>query len=284
MNASKRLKRRLVLTALVLLITLLVAVAATFAWYIYNTNSHTTNVRMAAGAGASLEISNTYNGSYGSAAVLDAFTGTLNPVSTDKISGGFQKVYGYTNGSENQSNLVANLFGASEATDYYSTTLYLRTSGDDLQVYLADIAYQDSDADNPISTAIRVGIVPHSDDDTEEYIFAINTASNPEAEYNTAKGKAGSVLNSAKSDGSTVEFTPYTSANYCNYNTETGEVTLKKNSVAICSLKGSEDGSEGEAVRVDVYIWLEGCDEDCTMNLCNTTLENLSLSFAGVAQ
>ena len=40
-----------------------------------------------------------------------AFTGRLNPVSTNRISGGFQKVIGFTNGTENQSNLVASLFG-----------------------------------------------------------------------------------------------------------------------------------------------------------------------------
>ena len=42
---------------------------------------------------------------------------------------------------------------------------------------------------------------------------------------------------------------------------------------------GSVSGEEGTVLMV--YIWLEGCDKDCTQNLCSTTLRNLALSFAG---
>lgn len=287
MDESKHLKRRFVTAIAALCIALLAALTATFAWYIYNTNAHTTKVHMAAGASASLQISNEYSGSYGSAAILDAFVGTLNPVSTNSIAGGFQKVYGFTNGSENQSKLVANLFGTGDTNDYYMTTLYLRTNGEKIQVYLADVGYEDSDEKNPISTAVRVGIVPHNSGKnkatTGEYIFAINTADNPQGEYNTATGKDGYVLDSSKTDGTTVKFTPYTNANYCNYDSKTGESSLKADSVSLCSLSGDGKGSYGEAVQVDIYIWLEGCDKDCTNNLCETTLKNLSLSFVGMA-
>ena len=34
-------------------------------------------------------------------------------------------------------------------------------------------------------------------------------------------------------------------------------------------------------VRVDVYVWLEGCDPDCTNNLAATSLQSLALRFAG---
>lgn len=57
-----------------------------------------------------------------------------------------------------------------------------------------------------------------------EYIFAINDAENPEALYNTQKGQVGDVLDSSKTDGATVPFTPLTSAAYCKYNENTGEV------------------------------------------------------------
>jgi hypothetical protein len=287
MNDLTHLKRRFATAIGALAIALVAALAATFAWYIYNTDAHTTNVHMAAGASASLKISNKYNGTYGSAAILDAFVGTLNPVSTNRISGGFQKVYGFTNGKENQSRLVANLFGSGEASDYYQTTLYLKTNGEKLQVYLADIGYEDSDKNNPISTAIRVGIVPDTSGSKEsvegEYIFAINTAKNPQGEYNTATGKEGYVLDSSKTDGTTVKFTPYTSNNYCNYDKNQGTVSLKSDSVPLCTIAGDGSGGYGEAVKLDVYIWLEGCDRDCTNNLCNTTLKSLSLSFAGLS-
>lgn len=281
---EKKLKSRFTSGALALLIALLAVISATYAWYVYNTGRHTTKVRMAAGAGVNLQISNSYDGTYGSAAVLDSFSGSLNPVSTDRISGGFQKVLGFTNGTENQSNLVASLFGKGDYTDYYKTSLFLRTNGDPTDIYIADIGFEDSDPDNPISSAIRAGFAVHTTGNLQpEYIFAISDKKNPQADYNTARGKEGDVLDSTKTDGSTVAFTPYTSDAYCNYDQNTGEVTLKPNSLKLCTISGN-NGSAGEPVQIDLYIWLEGCDEDCTGNLSSQTLKNLSVSFAGVVQ
>lgn len=285
LNTSKKLKRRLITALLALLLALFAAVTATFAWYIYNTRAHTTNVHMAAGASATLQISNSYEGTYSSAAVLEAFVGYLNPVSTNRILGGFQKVLGFTNGSENQPKLVANLFGKSQNSDYYQTSLYIRTNGEKTNVYLSDIGYEDSSSDNPISTAIRVGLVPHkpgkNQPEAEEFIFEINEDKNPQAEYNTATGQEGYVLDSSKDDGTTLSFTPYTGRNFCKYDSETGEVSLQEDSLALFSVEGGDNGAFGEPVQVDIYIWLEGCDEDCTRNLCSMTLRNLALSFAG---
>ena len=92
----RQLRRRFTAAMVALLLTFLAVSSATYAWYIYNTSRHTTNVRMAAGAGVNLQISNSYSGTYGSAAVLDSFAGQLVPVSTNRISGGFQKVLGFT--------------------------------------------------------------------------------------------------------------------------------------------------------------------------------------------
>lgn len=287
-SSRKKLKNRLTTGMFALLIALLAVVSATYAWYVYNTGRHTTKVRMAAGAGVNLQISNSYSGTYGSAAVLDSFSGSLNPVSTNRISGGFQKVLGFTNGTENQSNLVASLFGRGDYTDYYKTSLFLRTNGNPTDIYIADIGFEDSDPKNPISSAIRAGFVVHKTGRSQllaegEYIFAISNKKNPHASYNTAKGKEGDVLDCTKTDGSTVPFTPYTSAAYCNYDQNTGEVNLKNGSLKLCTISGN-DGAAGEPVQIDLYIWLEGCDEDCTGNLGSQTLKNLSVSFAGVVK
>ena len=286
-SSKKNLKNRLTTGTVALLIALLAVVSATYAWYVYNTGRHTTKVRMAAGAGVNLQISNSYSGTYGSAAVLDSFTGRLNPVSTNRISGGFQKVIGFTNGTENQSNLVASLFGRGDYTDYYKTSLFLRTNGNPTDIYIADIGFEDSDSKNPISSAIRAGFVVHrigrSQPADAEYIFAISDKKNPKAEYNTAKGKEGDVLDCTKTDGTTVPFTPYTSDAYCNYNKNTGEVVLKNGSLKLCTISGNS-GSAGEPVQIDIYFWLEGCDVDCTNNLGSQTLKNLSVSFAGVVK
>jgi hypothetical protein len=182
--------------------------------------------------------------------------------------------------------LLAHLFGeADEEEDYFMTSLYLRTNSPSLPIYLADIGYEDDDDDNPISTAIRLGLVVHAPGKSgaarEEFIFEINDEENPEREYNTETGEEGYVLDSDETDGSTVEFEPYTSENFCINDKNTGETRLKRDSQVICTLSGRTDGGYGEPVCVDIYIWLEGCDPDCTGNLSGATLENISLQFAG---
>ena len=285
---TKSLRRRLTISILVVIITLCAVVSATYAWYIYNTSRHTTDVRMAAGAGANLQISNSYSGEYGSAAVLESFKGQLEPVSTNKVTAGFQKATSFIVGQGGPDDLLAAGFDDSEARDYYHTSMYLRTNGNDTDIYLADIGFEDSDEKVPISSAIRVGLVVHEPGQnmpvSSEYIFAISDKKNPEARYNTATGKEGYVLDGVKKDGTTVPFSPYTPDAYCIYDKNTGVVTLKKTSEKLCTITGDGSGKPGTSVQIEVYIWLEGCDEDCTVNLCGETLKKLAVSFAGIVQ
>ena len=285
---AKKLRSRFKISLLAMLIAFIAVVSATYAWYIYNTSRHTTDVRMAAGAGANLQISNSYSGEYGSAAVLESFKGRLEPVSTNKVTAGFQKATSFIVGQGGPADLVAAEFDDSEARDYYHTSMYLRTNGNDTDIYLADIGFEDSDEKVPISSAIRVGLVVHEPGQnmpvSSEYIFAISDKKNPEARYNTVTGKEGYVLDGVKKDGTTVPFSPYTSDAYCIYDKNTGVVTLKKTSEKLCTITGDGSGKPGTPVQIEVYIWLEGCDEDCTVNLCGETLKKLAVSFAGVVQ
>ena len=288
-HSAKQLKNRLTSSMIAIFLLLLASLAATYAWYIYNTNRHTTNVKMAAGTGVNLQISNTYDGDYSSATVLAKFPGQLVPVSTNRISGGFQKVTLFKNGGEGQAPLVTDTFTGGQTSDYYHTKLFLRTTGGTTDIYLSDIGFEDSDEENPISSAIRVGLVVHHPGEDQppdsEYIFEISDKKNPQAQYNTDDGEEGYVLDSSKRDGSTVLPKLYTSDAYCNYNKATGEVTTNPNkSLKICTVSGDSQGKPGESVEVEVYIWLEGCDEDCTANLSGTTLQNLALSFAGIVR
>lgn len=282
---AKQLKRRFTASTTALVIALLAVIAATYAWYIYNTGRHTTNVRMAAGTGINLEISNSYGKGYGSAAVLESFSGRLTPVSTNKIAGGFQRVKEFVKGDDSQPELVAGIFENGKSSDYYHTKMYVRTNGAATDLYLSNIGFRDDNAKAPISSAVRVGLVVHKPGQKQgvlgEYIFAISNKKNPEAQYNTATGRDGYVLDSMKRDGSTVAFTPYTSAAYCNYNKETGAITLKPGSKKLCTIRGNGKKKPGTPVEIELYIWLEGCDPDCTANLCEQNLKNLAVSFAG---
>ena len=198
----------------------------------------------------------------------------------------FQKVTEFASGYQTKTGLAASIFGSGEQNDYYHTSLFLRTTGGTLDIYMSDIGFEDSDEASPISSAIRLGLVVHKAGEHQaldnEYIFAISDKKNPEAEYNTATGQEGYVLDALRKDGTTVPFKPYTSDEYCIYNKETGAVKRKDGSLKICTISGAADGSVGESVEIELYIWLEGCDEDCTSNLCRQTLRNLAVSFAGV--
>lgn len=285
---AKKLRSRFKISLLAMFVAFIAVVSATYAWYIYNTSRHTTDVRMAAGAGANLQISNSYSGEYGSAAVLESFKGQLEPVSTNKVTAGFQKATSFIVGQGGPADFLAVGFDDSEARDYYHTSMYLRTNGNDTDIYLADIGFEDSDEKVPISSAIRVGLVVHEPGQNRpvslEYIFAISDKKNPEASYNTATGKEGYVLDGVKKNGTTVPFSPYTSDAYCIYDKNTGVVTLKKTSEKLCTITGDGHGKPGTPVQIEVYIWLEGCDEDCTVNLCGETLKKLAVSFAGIVQ
>ena len=284
MTESRQLRRRFRRTLVVLLVAALACGAVTYAWYIYNTSRHVTDVKMAAGTGVTFLISNSYDGDYKTSAGL-SFQGFLDPVSTDTVENGFQKVTGFTGGTT-QDSLFASVFGPAQRSDYYETSLFLTTSSAATDVYLADINYDDLDSENPISTALRVGLAVHSPGQNQpvaaQYIFELSQARNPQARYNTYNGQSGDVLDSTKSDGSTVTFAPLNSENYCQYNDDTGEITFLPKSTLLCSLPAAAQGDEhGIPVQIDVYVWLEGCDEDCTNNLANTNLESLVLHFAG---
>ncbi len=294
---AENLRVRFTMTMLAMLIMLLAVISATYAWYVYNTSRHTTKVRMAAGTGINLQISDSYDGDYRSSTMLESFEGQLNPVSTDKISGGFQKVQYFVDGEEGQPPLVASTFIEgrydAERKDYYKTSLYLRTNGSAADIYLSDISYEDSNINFPISSAIRVGLVVHKPGKDQlpeaEYIFEISDKHIDNPEYNTQKGEAGQVLDSSKRDGSTITPTLYTSDAYCSYDEAAGKVTLKEkegkiSSQKLCQVSGTTSGEPGEAVQIEVYIWLEGCDPDCTLDLAKQQLSKLAISFAGVIQ
>ena len=74
-----------------------------------------------------------------------------------------------------------------------------------------------------------------------------------------------------------------TEENLCSYDSATGKVTVTDKSTALGTISGDGNGGYGTPMKVDVYLWLEGCDRDCTLNLAGQTMELLALNFAGFA-
>lgn len=287
MNASKQLKRRLALAALAVAAVLLSITTATFAWYIFNTSARTTEVKMSAGSSVSLQIASKADydekgeAAFGSATQMEPMEHGLIGVSTDKIAGGFQAVVGFRGEWQPDGTYrsIARYF--QEATDmkeYYKTTLLLRTTAQSLDVYLADIGSTDRPGQY-LSTAMRLGLVV----DGQEYIFELNPENNPNriGDNGSEQATGDYVLDSTKTDGTVVPFTPLNEDALCNYDPSTGAASRKEGSVKLCTLTGP-GGQYSDPVSVDVYLWLEGCDEDCTVDLAGQTMELVSLIFAGM--
>lgn len=286
LNSSKQLKRRLALAALAVAAVLLSITTATFAWYIFNTSARTTEVKMSAGSSVSLQIASKKDydekgeTAFGSATQMEPMENGLVGVSTDKIANGFRAVTGFRGEWQGDAyRSIARYFqNAADMKEYYKTTLLLRTTAQSLDVYLADIGSTDR-VGQYLSTAMRLGLVVQG----QEYIFELNKASNPDriGDNGSEKAEGYYVLDSTKNDGTVVPFTPLDDSALCNYDPATGAASRKENSVKICTLTGP-GGQYSEPVSVDVYLWLEGCDEDCTVDLAGQTMELVSLIFAGL--
>ncbi|MDD6190281.1 MAG: hypothetical protein PUB75_01660 [Firmicutes bacterium] len=282
-KSRRQLNRKFFRTLILFLIVLAAAGIAAFAWYVNNTREFTTDVNMAAGTGESVYISKEYDRGYSSAVEMKTYIGKLTPVSTDRITGGFQRAKDFERRGNSKNDLYAKTFEPAKSSDYYSTSLYLRSNSDEADVYVSDIGFTDADSSRPVSTAVRVGLAVHQAGKdklvSEEFIFEISSGNNPMAMYNTATGRDGYVIDSSRTDGATVPFRQLTESNYCIYSSESGETTLRPDSRKIVTLSGN-DGKMGTPVQIDVYIWLEGCDSDCTSNLADSRLENIAISFA----
>ena len=286
MNSSRQLKRRLALAALAVAAVLLSITTATFAWYIFNTSARTTEVKMSAGSGVSLQIASQKDydekgeAAFGSATQMEPMENGLIAVSTDKIANGFQAVVGFRGERQGDAyRSIARYFrDASDRKEYYKTTLLLRTTAQSLDVYLADIGSTDREGQY-LSTAMRLGLVVQG----QEFIFELNKEHNPNRIGDNGSEQATGyyVLDSTKTDGTVVPFTPLDDSALCSYDPATGAAARKDTSVKLCTLTGP-GGQYSDPVPVDVYLWLEGCDEDCTVDLSGQTMELVSLIFAGL--
>lgn len=271
--SKEKLKNKIRIGIFTIAVMFISITGTSFAWYIYNLEMKATNVKMSAGSGTSILISNYEDKNFSSAIAMKDFNSSLTPVSTDNILNGFQKVEGF---KKENNQLWANMFSDAEDNEFCVRTLYLKTNSDKTDVYLSDLLAANKDDDNPLSTALRVGFVFYDGDKMEQYIFEPDQDHNPQAKFNTFNASIGQVLDSSKKDGSTVDLKTFSSKNYASYDISTGEVTIEAESKKLITLENSK------TVRVDIYFWLEGCDEDCYNNLVGKSLETLSMRFVGV--
>ena len=288
---NKNLKLRFLSAILALLIALVAVATATFAWYIYHTGNKTSEINMAAGTSDSIMICDEIDGKYSTSTVIKFDKdGPLIPVSTTKIDNGdgFRAAINYVQGDESkgQPGLVANLFGKTESLAFLKETLYLKNTGDtgesgkSFNIYIEDIDLSNAIENkiNPISTAIRIGFVT----DKGEFIFEANDQdhiANPY--YNTdnipVDGAGNKIIPFAiNPDTNKPDKAPTTYNHSHFYSSKEGSVNSGAQSIG--TLSG------GEPLEVDIYVWLEGCDEDCTPALGGEEIRNFAIKFIGEEQ
>ena len=260
--------------------TLGAVVVSTYAWYVYNTGRHTTK---------STYGSRSRNQSADQPMPTMVFMvlppyWTAFPASSIRYRRtGSAEVFRKCSASqtERKTSPIWWRICLEEATTVITikTSLFLRSNGKSTDIYLSDIGFEDSDENNPISSAIRAGFVIHQaglDQPTEnEYIFEISDKKESAGGVQHGDRRRGLRSGQHKTDGTTVPFQPYNEEAYCIYDKDTGEVTKKEGSLKLCTVTGTSDGKPGTPVQIDLYIWLEGCDEDCTGNLSSQTLKIL---------
>ena len=121
--SKEKLKNKIKIIALTTLIVLLSITGTSFDWYIYNLELRATNVKISAGSGISILISNFDDKDFSSAIAMKDFNSSLIPVSTDNILNGFQKVEGF---KKENGLMFANMFSNANDNEFCIRTLYLR--------------------------------------------------------------------------------------------------------------------------------------------------------------
>ena len=123
-----------------------------------------------------------------------------------------------------------------------------------------------------------------------EYIFAISDKKNPQAEYNTAKGKEGDVLDCTKTDGKlkpvAVTYPYIYATTYTDQNSQNWIATKVRKNYEVSSGTQKIASSVGyDGVKMRVYIWMEGTDADCVNNAAaeDPATYNVNVKLAGIS-
>lgn len=113
---------------------------------------------------------------------------------------------------------------------------------------------------------------------------------NPQAEYNTAKGKEGDVLDCTKTDGKlkpvAVTYPYIYATTYTDQNSQNWIATKVGKNYEVSSGTQKIASSVGyDGVKMRVYIWMEGTDADCVNNAAaeDPATYNVNVKLAGIS-
>ena len=281
-------------------LTMIMIVGATFAWFADNRNVSADGMKFQAATTSNLEISTTAANGYASSASVTSALQSLTPASTTNLGNFFatkdsgQAVY-ETGVLHNDATLVD--VTVTEAPAVVNTavehvvkyTFYIRTNGDTAltNLYLSEISVTGAVTEGvaaavsaDISKALRIGVICSTSTygTATPYIYApVGYAGATYIGGESANYKGITDTTSASATALTGCVIERSSTNGTPY--EDTVVNLKAASANTDVLATSVPTGDGY-VAIDVYVWYEGQDMNCTSLLASVEELNIKVTFA----
>ncbi len=269
--------KKLIPAFCMLLISAVLMGTSTFAWFSMNTKVSVNSMTVKATASKNLLISSTETGDYLASLALTTKNETMVPVSTAVATNpNFYKLDNVGSQMEaDSSNRQNSTFIKAGTADYVKETMWVKSTGTDANNLKAKVTFTGGEA--ALDPALRVMFVVNGNAylmapiagasnaykaiESISYVAASGTAVEGTFYYSDANGTKPAAQPSVGDDVTSM---------YTQTITETtANVTITANGgVILTSL------SADTAVRIDVYIWYEGQDENCkstnAVTLANT--------------
>ena len=281
-------------------LTMIMIVGATFAWFADNKNVSADGMKFQAATTSNLEISTSTDSGYASSASVTSVLQSLTPASTTNLGKFFatkdsgQAVY--ETGALHDDAKLVDVIVTNAPTAANTTTehvvhyvFYIRTNGDTAlqNLHLSEISVTGAVTEGvaaavsaDISKALRIGVICSTATygTATPYIYApvgyesatyIGGAS---AEY---KGITDTTSASATElTGCVIERTPTNGTPYAD--TVVNLAAAPTNTDVLATSVPTGDGY----VAIDVYVWYEGQDMNCTSLLASVEELNIKVTFA----
>ena len=274
MNEKKRAKRQLVIMALWMVLIVLAAGAAAFAWFSFNNATNVEPMGSTVSDGEmNLLISDSRKGKYDTSCPLsyNKELDVLSPVSTGNLSRFYRTTMQDANG-------IAVLY-ADDTKNINSKAihgfLYLKSDGD-CDVYL-DRNKMKITGDAQMLSAGRLGMRFGTRNGESVRIFKLDSMGDTKgaSSRRTVPGK--NLVVSSVGSGGEASYVTDPAAHFDGYYAGGNDKNPKAGKKRICTLKADE------IAVVEYWLYLEGCDDNCSNPVQNKNI-TLQFGFAGIGR
>lgn len=273
---KRRLWTSLIITAFTMVVLCATLTVSTYAWFTFDPFTNVTPMEGTISDGdTNLLISERRDGPFDKKCDLNpaVLTKILQPVSTADLTRFYASV------AQNRKGISTNYKDVSDQLGNFLVqgTVYLESLGSACDVYISDalkILGANDAVDDQILAAGRLGLIfTKEDGKTEKYIFyldAMGDMGKTKAIRTIDSNKKKAVISAIDSDGVPVgDYAEDPAVSIAEY--KLGADNAKK----LCTIDTEE------IVKVDYWLYLEGCDDECSDPVQSRDIVTLFLGFAG---